>query len=96
MEWLDFMQWLIERFKEAPDKTAFIHEGRHVSYGQVVEKVNYFEENFLELGVQQGHTVVLVGDYSPEVFCAILALALCGGIVIPLTTNSVIEESTVL
>jgi acyl-CoA synthetase (AMP-forming)/AMP-acid ligase II len=96
MEWLDFMQWLIERFKEAPDKTAFIHEGRHVSYGQVVEKVNYFEKNFLELGVQQGHTVVLVGDYSPEVFCAILALALCGGIVIPLTTNSVIEESTVL
>jgi acyl-CoA synthetase (AMP-forming)/AMP-acid ligase II len=90
------MQWLIERFKEAPDKTAFIHEGRYVSYGQVVEKVNNFEKNFVELGVQQGHTVVLVGDYSPEVFCAILALALCGGIVIPLTTNSVIEESTVL
>lgn len=90
------MQWLIERFKETPDKTAFIHEGRYVSYGQVVEKVDSFEKSFLEHGVRQGHTVVLVGDYSPEVFCAILALTLCGGIVIPLTPNSVIEESTVL
>jgi acyl-CoA synthetase (AMP-forming)/AMP-acid ligase II len=90
------MQWLIERFKEAQDKTAFIHEGRHVSYGQVIEKVNSFKKNFLELGVQQGNTVVLVGDYSPEVFCAILALVLSDAIVIPLTANSVIEESTVL
>lgn len=90
------MQWLIDRFKEAPDKTAFIHEGRYVSYGQVIEKVNNFKNIFLDLGVQQGQAVVLVGDYSPEVFCGILSLALCGGIIIPLTTNSVIEESTVL
>jgi acyl-CoA synthetase (AMP-forming)/AMP-acid ligase II len=96
MEYCDFMKWLIERFKEAADNTAFIHEDRNVSYEQVVVKVKNFEHFFLELGVQQGHTVVLVGDYSPEVFCSVLSLALCGGIVIPLTTNSIIEESTVL
>lgn len=90
------MQWLLNRFKEAPEKLAFIHEGRRVTYCQVTEKVNQYVSDFLLAGIQKGNTVVIVGDYSPEVFCAILALTWCDTIVIPLTKNSVVDEAVAL
>lgn len=90
------MQWLIDRFSTLPDKSAFIHEGRNVSYCQVVEATENFREKLRSAGVVEGETVVVLGDYSPEVFCMILALALNSNIVVPLTTNSVIEESDAL
>lgn len=90
------MDWLIERFQSAPAKLAFIHEGREVSYGAVVTTIASFGERIAQAGIQPGETVVVLGDYSPEVFCLMLALARRGGIVIPLTTNSVIEESVAL
>jgi acyl-CoA synthetase (AMP-forming)/AMP-acid ligase II len=90
------MQWLIDRFRGTPDHVAFIHEGRKVSYGQMAGLISSYATKFSEDGLKQGETVVMVGDYSPEVFCAILALALNKCITIPLTSNSVVEESTVL
>ena len=90
------MEWLIDRFREAANHVAFIHEGRSVSYGEMVELITSYATKFSEHGLKQGNTVVVVGDYSPEVFCAILALALNECITIPLTSNSVVEESTVL
>ncbi|OGB34789.1 MAG: AMP-dependent synthetase [Burkholderiales bacterium RIFCSPLOWO2_12_FULL_61_40] len=90
------MEWLIERFQSAPGKLAFIHEGREVRYGAVVATITSFGERIAQAAIQPGETVVVVGDYSPEVFCLMLALARHGCIVIPLTTNSVIEESVAL
>lgn len=90
------MEWLKERFNEAPQNLAFIHEGRHVTYKQVVNLIDSFSSKFVNHGLNQGDKVVIFGDYSPEIFCAILALALYKCIVIPLTSNSVVEESTVL
>ncbi len=90
------MDWLIERFAGAPDKLAFIHEGREVSYGAVVDTVAAFRARVEAAGIQGGQTVVILGDYSPEVFCLMFALAQVDAIVIPLTRNSVIEESVAL
>ncbi|WP_229445313.1 class I adenylate-forming enzyme family protein [Massilia sp. Leaf139] len=90
------MDWLIERFAAAPERLAFIHEGREVSYGAVVANVNAFRARAASAGVTRGQTVVVLGDYSPEVFCTMLALAQLGAIVIPLTRQSVIEESVAL
>jgi acyl-CoA synthetase (AMP-forming)/AMP-acid ligase II len=47
-------------------------------------------------GITRGEIVVVLGDYSPEVFCMILALCRIGSIVIPLTRFSVVEESVAL
>lgn len=90
------MQWLIERFQTGPESIAFIHEGREVSYGSVVNTISDFYERAQKAGITRGETAVVIGDYSPEVFCMIMALCRIGSIVIPLTRNSVVEESVAL
>ncbi len=90
------MEWLIERFQSAPERTAFIHEGREVRYGDVVETINNFLTRLQKAGVHPGATVVVLGDYSPEVFCMMMALCVNGSIMIPLTRNSVVQESEAL
>jgi acyl-CoA synthetase (AMP-forming)/AMP-acid ligase II len=90
------MEWLIERFQTAPERIAFIHEGREVSYSGVLASIEHFYNRVQDAGIKRGDTVVVLGDYSPEVFCMIMALCRNGSIVIPLTRTSVVEESVVL
>jgi acyl-CoA synthetase (AMP-forming)/AMP-acid ligase II len=90
------MEWLIERFQTESERIAFIHEGREVSYGGVVESIGDFYQRVLEAGIKHGETAVVVGDYSPEVFCMIMSLCRIGSIVIPLTRTSIVEESVAL
>lgn len=90
------MDWLLERFDTAPTHIAFIHEGRHVTYAEVLTSITAFSNRIHAVGIQKGDAVVVMGDYSPEVFCLMLALAQHGSIVIPLTKNSVIEEAVAL
>jgi acyl-CoA synthetase (AMP-forming)/AMP-acid ligase II len=90
------MDWLIERFRTAKERIAFIHEGREVSYGGVVATIVDFYKYLQDAGIQRGDTVAVLGDYSPEVFCMIMALGSNNSIVIPLTRSSVVEESVAL
>lgn len=90
------MEWLIERFQISPDRIAFIHASRKVRYCDVVASIEVFYRRVLDAGIQRGDTVVVLGDYSPEVFCMIMALVSNSSIVIPLTLNSVVEESVAL
>jgi acyl-CoA synthetase (AMP-forming)/AMP-acid ligase II len=90
------MDWLFERFGVAHNKTAFVHEGREFKYSDVIDKTDYFVKVLEGAGIDSGKSVVVQGDYSPEVFCMLLALSRMDCIVIPLTKNSVVEESSVL
>lgn len=90
------MDWLIDRFQSKPEHIAFIHKGREVTYGTVVATVTDFRHRIEMVGIMRGDTVVVLGDYSPEVFCMLMALAENGAIVIPLTRNSVVEDSVAL
>lgn len=90
------MHWLLERFASAGDRRAFIHAGREVTYPQVLETITGFRNRLRAAGVQPHQVVVVVGDYSPEVVCMLVAVALEGGIVTPLTRESVIEEDAAL
>lgn len=90
------MDWLLERFSDHSSTTAFIHEGREVRYGDVVESEIRYRALLSETGVTAGQCVVVFGDYSPEIFCLMLALWKLGAIVIPLTPGSVIEEQVAL
>lgn len=90
------MDWLIERFSTTPDSLAFVHEGRTVTYGEVVRNVEYFNSLLDTYKIRSGENVAIIGDFSPEVFCLILALCLNRNIIIPLTRESVIEVSHAL
>lgn len=88
--------WLIERFTSEPDRIAFIHEGRKVDYSKVVRTIGEYEDLLADSGVKKGEIVVVLGDYSPEVFCMILALASNGNVIVPVTRNSVVELDAAL
>jgi acyl-CoA synthetase (AMP-forming)/AMP-acid ligase II len=88
------MQWLIDRFAAEPSRTAFIHRGRQITYSEVVATITGFADVLNRTGIAKGELVAVLGDYSPEVFCLMLALAGNGNIVIPLSRESVIEHTT--
>lgn len=90
------MDWLIERFAQAPGKVAFIHQDRAVTYAAVCDSITHFTTQIQLAGIQRGQRVVVLGDYAPEVFCLFFALALNGNIIVPLTRESVVEEVVAL
>ena len=90
------MDWLIAKFATAQDNVAFIHEGQAVNYGNVITKTEHFTHILQAQNIRPGQIVSVIGDYSPDVFCLILALALNRNVIIPLTRESVIEQDTAL
>jgi acyl-CoA synthetase (AMP-forming)/AMP-acid ligase II len=90
------MQFLLDRFSSARDTVAFVDDGRSVTYGEVVDRVGDYSALLSRRGVRRGDVVVAVADYSPEMFCFILALALNGNVLAPLTHDSVVELQPVL
>lgn len=90
------MKWLLEVFESAKSKPAFIHEDRVVSYEEVVITIARQLSEFKNSGIKEGEIVAILGDYSPEVFCLILALAMNKNIIIPLARESVVEQSDAL
>lgn len=90
------MHFLLDRFSEARERVAFVDDGRSVTYGEVVDRVGDYSALLDREGVRRGDVVVAVADYSPEMFCFILALALNGNVLAPLTSESVVERDTVM
>jgi acyl-coenzyme A synthetase/AMP-(fatty) acid ligase len=62
----------------------------------LVDQVAAFERRLAKEGVKGGERVVILGDYTPEAFALVLALARHGSVVIPLTRESVVELSSAL
>jgi acyl-CoA synthetase (AMP-forming)/AMP-acid ligase II len=90
------MDWLLDRFAKAPPELiAFVHKGQRYTYAAVSQRITSFSDEMAGT-IKQGATVVVIADYAPDVFCMILALASLECIVVPLTRNSVIEESDAL
>lgn len=90
------MDWLLTRFKSTPDSVAFIHEGRRVTYGAVAAKIEIFRQRLDELGVRVGDAVVVVGDFSPDLYSLFISLGLAGTLIVPLTPDSVVEADEAL
>ena len=90
------MHWLVERFKTAPDRQAFIHRGKVITYSEVITKIEFFSLQLQHNNIRPGDVVILIGDYSPEIFCLMLSLVLNNNIILPLTIESVIDESIAL
>jgi len=90
------LDWLLARFATAPETEAFVHKDRSVSYGQLLDLVQAFERRLADEGVKPSERIVILGDYTPEAFALVLALARHNNVVIPLTRESVVELSSAL
>lgn len=55
-----------------------------------------FERRLADEGVKPSERIVILGDYTPEAFALVLALARHNNVVIPLTRESVVELSSAL
>jgi acyl-CoA synthetase (AMP-forming)/AMP-acid ligase II len=89
--------WLLERFASAPEGlNAFVHHGTSTGYAQVAELVQKSVRDLQSQGIRSGHVVALLADFSPDVFCLILALAQLRCVVVPMTRDSVVEETDAL
>jgi acyl-CoA synthetase (AMP-forming)/AMP-acid ligase II len=90
------LEFLFERFASAPEAVAFIDRGRSFSYAQVITTTQVFEDRLRREGVAGGDIVVVLGDYSPELFCLLLALARQRNILVPVTRESIVDWDTIL
>jgi acyl-CoA synthetase (AMP-forming)/AMP-acid ligase II len=90
------LDWLVDRFASRPEHVAFVHEDRAVTYGQLRDSIEAFRLALLEAGVRPGQRVVILGDYTPQAYALMLALARHANVVIPLTRESVVEVDTAL
>ena len=88
--------FLLDRFRAAHAKVAFIDSDAPYTYGWVLERVPAWRAFLVHHGIAPGDVVVVVADYSPEVFCLLLASIAHGVVIAPLTRDSVVEGAAVL
>lgn len=85
------LEWLFQRFETASDTVAFYHRGLATTYSDLCAKLQFYSEQISDYGIAPGENVAIIGDYSPESFALLLALARNRNIVIPLSRDSVVE-----
>jgi acyl-coenzyme A synthetase/AMP-(fatty) acid ligase len=90
------IEWFVDRLESGGDAIAFIHRDRKMTYAEVVGTIDRFSDTIAAAGIGQGDIVCILADYSPEVFCFMIALGRAGAILVPLTRESVVEMSTAL
>ena len=90
------MKFLYERFATAPGALAFIDRGREFTYRALIAETRSFRNRLDLESVQAGEIVVVLGDYSPEIVCLLLALFQNGNVVVPVTRQSVLDTETII
>jgi len=88
--------FLLERFASASDQVAFIDDDEEFTFAWVLDRVPEYEALLSNAGVKRGHVVVVLADYSPHIFCFILAAVSKGIIFAPMTSDSVVDLTTIL
>ena len=90
------MQFLFERFSSSQDSVAFVDNDEQFRYGEILSQVDNYLRFITEVGIKKGEVVLAVGDYSPQMFCFILALMKNGNVLAPLTHDSVVEKELLM
>ena len=90
------MDFLLERFAAAEEMEAFVHNGKSYSYSWLLKKIGVYSDFLRKESIQIGEITMLVSDYSPQTFALFCALMLNKNIVVPMTTESIVERETTL
>ena len=69
------MEWLLERFATSPDRIAFARDDAKTTYGELLQRTRAFGDEIARLEIDAGDRVAVLGDFSPDVLCFIMALA---------------------
>jgi acyl-coenzyme A synthetase/AMP-(fatty) acid ligase len=88
-------EFLLERFAGAPDAIAFVDNDEQFTFSWILERVPEYVLLLNDVGVNRGDVVVVLADYSPHVFCLMLAAINGGVIMAPITRDSVVEADAI-
>src|SRR4029450_9124317 len=80
--------FLLQRFAENAGHTAFVCEGRELSYAWLLDQTRAWLSYVKDSHIGGGQVVALTGDYSPEVCSLLLSLVHTRTIVVPFASVS--------
>jgi acyl-CoA synthetase (AMP-forming)/AMP-acid ligase II len=86
--------WLFERFETWRSDPAIVFRGVSASYGDLLERVGFWQQELPRHGVGAGSVVLVEGGFSPNAVGLLLALIRCGAIVVPLTPLSSVHRAS--
>ncbi|MEM7329434.1 MAG: fatty acid--CoA ligase [Pseudomonadota bacterium] len=66
-----------------PQKSAFIYEGQHTSYGALDLSASKVCKGLLSLGLKPDDRIAFLGKNSPEYFEILMGVSKCGGVMAP-------------
>jgi acyl-CoA synthetase (AMP-forming)/AMP-acid ligase II len=89
-------EFLLDRFAAADEGVAFVDDDVVFTYRWILDRIPRYEAFLDAAGIQRGDIVCLVADYSPEVFCFLIAALGRGIVLAPLTRESVVERDAVI
>ncbi|MGQ0640537.1 MAG: long-chain fatty acid--CoA ligase [Gemmatimonadaceae bacterium] len=87
------IDWQLERFREAPERTAIVWNDREFSYGDLLQGYEHWLERLKEAAVEPGSVVTVAGDYSPASVTCMLALVQLNCVFVPLSRESSAQHS---
>ena len=88
-----FPKFIVDRYEQWPDKVAMRKKDfgiwKELTWRDVYENVRYLSLCFIELGLQRGDRVAVIGENEPEWFCGEFAAQAAGGALVGIYTDMV-------
>jgi long-chain acyl-CoA synthetase len=82
-------EYLLESAYHHPEKSAVLCDGRDISYGELIKKIETQGEVFANLGIRRGDRVLILLQNKADFLVACYAAIRSGAIVVPLTESIV-------
>lgn len=82
-----FIDFLLDVFRENPDRDAVVWNDRIFSYGWLAARISYWSEFIARERIHRGTVAAIEADFSPNSIALMLALIQQGCILVPLTTS---------
>jgi acyl-coenzyme A synthetase/AMP-(fatty) acid ligase len=82
------IDFLLQRFAENPNREAVVWRDKVFDYRWLLDRVEYWQYEFVSRRIAPQSIVILEGDYSPNSIALFLALLNSGSMVVPLTELS--------
>ena len=84
------------RLAEWQDRPAMHWRSKEVSYAQLLDRVEEWEQRFPSLGIERGTVCAYTADYWPEVVAFLLAMIRTGAVGVPFSTGAVTESERLM
>jgi long-chain acyl-CoA synthetase len=82
-----FITFLIDVMKQNQDNDAIIWADTTIKYRRILEKYNFWIDNFKKNKIKKGSVVIVEADFSPSSISLLIALIDCGCIFVPITES---------